>query len=178
MDDEPDWFGGAEEEPAPAPAPLKGKKKKSDKKDDAGKKEEEAPPAATPEAAPAEGAPAEEAAEAADEYLDPDKLLLFKHWIRPKFLPYKYLTDYRHNYYDDVIDFLDKRNKGISRDIPVAQTWAERALRTYTKNSNRDEISRIIRQDKQLVEETKFSGKFQLHHGKTYINRKFYSLIY
>ncbi|GJQ79600.1 fln [Trypoxylus dichotomus] len=65
------------------------------------------------------------------EPIDPDKLLLFKHWTRPRFLQYGYLFDYRQNYYNDVIDFLDKRQKGLSRDVPRAQTWAERALRTY-----------------------------------------------
>ncbi|KRT83698.1 hypothetical protein AMK59_4351, partial [Oryctes borbonicus] len=54
------------------------------------------------------------------EPIDPDKLLLFKHWIRPRFLQYGYLYDYRQNYYNDVIDFLDKRQKGFSRDVPRA----------------------------------------------------------
>jgi len=103
---------------------------------------------------------------------------LLRFFCRPKFLPYKYLTDYRRNYYDDVIDYLDKRNRGISRDIPVAQTWAERVLRTYTKDSNRAEIFRIQLQDQRLVEKSRFSGKFNLHHGKNYINKRYYSLLY
>ncbi|KAH1008584.1 hypothetical protein HUJ05_009128 [Dendroctonus ponderosae] len=131
------------------------------------------------EAAAAQDEAAAPAAEAAgeDEYLDPDKLLLFKHWIRPRFLPYKYLTDYRRNYYDDVIDYLDKRCRGIFRDIPVAQTWGERVLRTYTKNSNQAEIFRQKLQDRKLIEETRFSGKFQLHHSKSYINTRYSSIL-
>ncbi|ERL87357.1 hypothetical protein D910_04752 [Dendroctonus ponderosae] len=158
----------------------------------------------TTEESPAQDEAAAPAAEAAgeDEYLDPDKLLLFKHWIslaknftiwtfclppeavkaqffwtdsRPRFLPYKYLTDYRRNYYDDVIDYLDKRCRGIFRDIPVAQTWGERVLRTYTKNSNQAEIFRQKLQDRKLIEETRFSGKFQLHHSKSYINTRYSS---
>ncbi|KAI8117674.1 Flightin [Lucilia cuprina] len=42
---------------------------------------------------------------------------LYRHWVRT-------------NYYDDVIDYLDKKQVGVPRDIPRAQTWAERVLRT------------------------------------------------
>ncbi|XP_055378501.1 flightin isoform X1 [Condylostylus longicornis] len=54
----------------------------------------------------------------------------YRHWVRPQFLQYKYMYQYRHNYYNDVIDYLDKRDKGINRPVPKAQTWAERVLRT------------------------------------------------
>lgn len=53
--------------------------------------------------------------------------------FRPKFLQYRYMYDYRTNYYDDVIDYLDKRGRGVNREVPRAQTWAERVLRTHTK---------------------------------------------
>lgn len=43
------------------------------------------------------------------------------------------MYDYRHNYYDDVIDYLDKKDRGIKSDIPKPQTWAERVLRTAHK---------------------------------------------
>uniref|UniRef100_A0A336LK65 CSON009161 protein n=1 Tax=Culicoides sonorensis TaxID=179676 RepID=A0A336LK65_CULSO len=58
---------------------------------------------------------------------------LFRHWVRPKFSQYRYLDDYRYNYYDDVLDYLDKRQKGISRDIPRPEYWAERVIRTNRK---------------------------------------------
>ncbi|XP_050301293.1 flightin isoform X1 [Anthonomus grandis grandis] len=177
MDDEPDWFGGAEEEPAPAPAPLKGKKKKSDKKDDAGKKEEEAPPAATPEAAPAEGAPAEEAAEAADEYLDPDKLLLFKHWIRPKYLQYKCLYDYRRSYYDDVMEVINSRRKGFKRDIPRPQTWAERVLRTGSDPIYKLESFDQFLEDIKLVTRTEVSGRIYKSQSMSNFNRRYTTKI-
>lgn len=41
------------------------------------------------------------------------------------------MYDYRHNYYDDVISYLDKRQKGINCELPRPQTWAERVLRTH-----------------------------------------------
>lgn len=50
--------------------------------------------------------------------------------FRPKFLQYDYMYDYRHNYYGDVIDYLDKKDRGITAEIPRPQTWAERVLRT------------------------------------------------
>uniref|UniRef100_A0A6P7GLM9 Calcium-binding protein NCS-1-like n=1 Tax=Diabrotica virgifera virgifera TaxID=50390 RepID=A0A6P7GLM9_DIAVI len=47
----------------------------------------------------------------------------------PKFLPYRYIHEYRRNYYDDVMEVLDSRKRGVRRDIPRAQTWAERICR-------------------------------------------------
>ncbi|KAK3907708.1 Flightin [Frankliniella fusca] len=64
-----------------------------------------------------------------------DKFIPFTHWSRPTSLAYEYIYLYRKNYYDDVIDYLDKRTRGIEREIPRPQTWAERALRTYTSPS-------------------------------------------
>lgn len=52
---------------------------------------------------------------------------------RPKFLQYRYMYDYRYNYYDDVLDYLDKRQKGITSEIPRPQYWAERVIRTRQK---------------------------------------------
>lgn len=40
------------------------------------------------------------------------------------------MYNYRTNYYDDVIDYLDKKQVGVAREIPRPQTWAERVLRT------------------------------------------------
>lgn len=39
------------------------------------------------------------------------------------------MYNYRTNYYDDVIDYLDKKKAGENREIPRPQTWAERVLR-------------------------------------------------
>ncbi|XP_055627094.1 flightin isoform X2 [Toxorhynchites rutilus septentrionalis] len=61
------------------------------------------------------------------------KMQLYSHWVRPRFLQYNYMYHYRHNYYDDVIDYLDSRARGMPRDIPRPQYWAERVLRTERK---------------------------------------------
>lgn len=39
------------------------------------------------------------------------------------------MYDYRLNYYDDVIDYLDKKDRGIKAETPRPQIWAERVLR-------------------------------------------------
>lgn len=77
-DDNDDWFSNMDEEPAAEPeaataaaAPVGGAKAAGD----APQGQEGGAPAGEEGAAPEEP-PAEE------EYLDPDKLLLFKHWIR------------------------------------------------------------------------------------------------
>lgn len=85
----------------------------------------------------------------------PRRLTLYKHWVRyatptllsfhcvhfyrfssrPKFLQYRYMYDYRQNYYDDVLEYLDKRQKGIESDLPRPQYWAERVIRTERKRA-------------------------------------------
>ncbi|XP_065161601.1 flightin [Atheta coriaria] len=131
---------------------------------------------------PAEGGEGEAAAapqesEFETEYLDPDRLLLCRHWIRPKFLQYKYLFDYRQNYYDDVIDYLDKRQKGQKREIPRPQTWAERALRTYSNKSNRSDFYKSLDDDKKLAARMKLTGAFYHYHSREYFNRKYSSIL-
>lgn len=47
------------------------------------------------------------------------------------------MYDYRLNYYDDVIDYIDKKDRGLKVEPPKPQTWAERVLRglnTYDVN--------------------------------------------
>ncbi|XP_063920532.1 flightin [Zophobas morio] len=163
-----DWFTDAGDD---APPPLPELKKSAPAASEA---------AAASESTPAEtpAAPVQDKREVAeDEYLDPNKLLLFKHWIRPKFLQYKYLYDYRHNYYDDIIDYLDKRQRGFRREIPHPQTWAERTLRTYSSQLNKIESFRRLVDDTKLVTETKISGAFHLYHSKNYINRRYSSIL-
>lgn len=92
-------------------------------------------------------------------------------------MQYKYLFDYRHNYYDDVIDFLDKRQRGFSREIPRPQTWAERALRTYSSNSNRSEFYRSLDADRKLAAKMRLTGAFYHYHTREYFNRKYASIL-
>uniref|UniRef100_A0A1B6D8T3 Flightin n=1 Tax=Clastoptera arizonana TaxID=38151 RepID=A0A1B6D8T3_9HEMI len=96
--------------------------------------EEKAEEAPAEEAAPEEALPVEEVPEEPLEPPPPPKepITVFRHWERPVFLNYKYIMRYYHNYYDDVIDYLDRKLAGLSRDTPHAQTWAERMLRLYT----------------------------------------------
>ncbi|XP_019877975.2 flightin isoform X2 [Aethina tumida] len=170
-DDNADWFTqddepAAEAEAAPAAAAATG----------GGGGEA----AAGGEEAAAGGAPAEEKVEEVEheEYLDPDKLLLFRHWIRPKFLQYKYLYDYRQNYYNDVIDYLDKRAHGIKREIPHAQTWAERTVRTLKSSQNAEEFRRKLKEDRSLVERSRSSGQLFRICCKDSINRRYSKLLY
>ncbi|XP_056635073.1 flightin [Diorhabda sublineata] len=170
-DEGDDWFGAGEDDAQQELKPI-GKQAK-----------EEPPPAeetpAAPEAPQAEATEEGAKPEAEDEYLDPDKLLLFKHWIRPKFLPYKYLYIYRQNYYDDVMDYLDKKRRGIARDIPRAQTWAERILRTFSNKMTQHKVyTARIRNDLEFVENTKLSEKFYYYHIKNQFNKQFSPLLY
>ncbi|XP_054734335.1 flightin [Anastrepha obliqua] len=103
---------------------------------------------------------------------------LYRHWVRPQFLQYKYMYNYRTNYYDDVIDYLDKKQVGVSREIPRAQTWAERVLRT-SNASGRDlnSYSSSSKRDQHLVQTLAASIRTHNYHTKAYINQKYASVL-
>lgn len=97
---------------------------------------------------------------------------------RPKFLPYRVIYDYRKNYYDDIMEVIASRRRGIKRDIPPAQTWAERMVRMH-----RDPIYKLNRFDKRLddirfVTKTEVSGSFHTYYNKEQFNRRFSKLLF
>ena len=103
---------------------------------------------------------------------------LYRHWVRPKFLQYKYMYNYRTNYYDDVIDYLDKKQHGVSREIPRPQTWAERVLRT--KNATGRDLDMYAPTDKRdhhLVQTLAASIRGYNYHTKAYLNQKYGHVI-
>ncbi|CAG9781837.1 unnamed protein product [Diatraea saccharalis] len=148
--------------------------------------EEETPAQPEPEPEP-EAAPAAAADNASKEEAEPPapenivlgtepKKLVFKHWIRPKFLQYAYLYDYRHNYYDDVINYMNRRNQGLPVEKPRAQTWAERALRTYISKNISSYSSRSSNRDTTLLHHISTGARFHRYHSKSLISRKYSTL--
>lgn len=135
----------------------------------------EAPPEAAAEGA--EGAPAEGAA--------PEKpaLTLLKlepphynhHWVRPLFLNYAYLYDYRKNYYDDVIDYLNHRQKGLFREPPRAQEWAERTLRTYDQKNIDKSFKRSA--DMKYITNLNFNCRHYSYHTRAYYSLKYQKIL-
>lgn len=108
---------------------------------------------------------------------DPNRKLVFRHWVRPTFLSYKYLMDYRNNYYDDVIDYLDKRQRGQTREAPVAQTWAERMLRTYTSGFPASNAEEGFKHDEQLLNRITSNVSYHAEHTKNYYARKYRNIL-
>ncbi|XP_033150600.1 flightin-like [Drosophila busckii] len=103
---------------------------------------------------------------------------LYRHWVRPKFLQYKYMYNYRTNYYDDVIDYLDKKQVGEARDIPRPQTWAERVLRTRNINgSGVESFNQSTKRDRQLIQTLAASIRTYNYHTKAYINQKYANVL-
>ncbi|XP_063547631.1 flightin [Cydia strobilella] len=142
--------------------------------------EESAAPEPPPEEAPAEAAEEPKAEEAEPPAPEPvvvtePKKLIFKHWVRPKFLQYNYMYDYRHNYYDDVINYLDRRNKGMATEKPRAQTWGERALRTYIAK-DASYRARQASRDTALLRAVSTGARFHRYHTKSIISRKYSTL--
>ncbi|XP_061389181.1 flightin [Musca vetustissima] len=102
---------------------------------------------------------------------------LYRHWVRPKFLQYKYMYNYRTNYYDDVIDYLDKRQKGVSREIPRPQTWAERILRSNYSSVRSLDFESSSKRDHQLIQTLAASIRPHNYHTKAYINQKYAKVL-
>ncbi|KOB75204.1 Flightin [Operophtera brumata] len=134
--------------------------------------------AAAVDAAAAEAGPAEAetpAPEAPVLGFEPKKLIC-RHWIRPRSSQYTYITDYRTNYYNDVISYLDRRNQGLPVEKPRAQTWGERTLRTYLANSPRSYADRFSNRDSLLLRHISIGARFHRYHTKSLISRKYSSL--
>ncbi|XP_012233946.1 flightin [Linepithema humile] len=137
--------------------------------------EESAPEAAAEGAA--EGAPAEGAA--------PEKPVLKlekiepphynHHWVRPLFLNYAYLYDYRKNYYDDVIDYLNHRQKGLYREPPRAQEWAERALRTYDQKNIDKSFKKSA--DMKYITDMDLKCRHYSYHTRAYYSLKYQKIL-
>lgn len=128
------------------------------------------------EAPPTEEPPADNSIEPQVSKLrDPNRTILFRHWSRPTHLQYDYIYDYRRNYYDDVIDYLDRKVKGLNRDIPRAQTWAERALRTYTKDKKSAAYQRR-HTDVDLLTSIRNSNNHYKIHSRDYLVKRYPAL--
>ncbi|XP_059615941.1 flightin isoform X2 [Phlebotomus argentipes] len=103
---------------------------------------------------------------------------LYKHWVRPQFLQYNYMYDYRTNYYDDVIEYLDKKNRGLKPAVPRPQTWAERVLRTHTSKHRPLEIYTPAKKtDSKLIQTLSSTVKGHNYHSRAYISRKYSSIL-
>ncbi|CRL00046.1 CLUMA_CG013334, isoform A [Clunio marinus] len=110
------------------------------------------------------------------------KTQLYKHWVRPRFLQYNYMYDYRLNYYDDVIDYLNKKDRGVKIEPPKPQTWAERVLRTV-----KDKPHSSCYEAYEAEHCSKRSNKLKItitnqinsynYHSKGYTNRKYASIL-
>ena len=138
----------------------------------------------TPAEEPAEGAPAEEAAATGDAAsTDKPKVKLEKlepphynhHWVRPLFLNYAYIYDYRKNYYDDVIDYLNQRQRGIFREPPRAQEWAERAMRTYDQKNIDKSFKRSA--DMKSIINMRHEPRHYSYHTRAYYSLKYQKIL-
>lgn len=76
------------------------------------------------------------------------------------------------------MDYLDKRQRGITREIPRAQTWAERALRTYNAKSKHTADYHQRERDINLLSDIRTSNRFyKYHHSKEYFTTKYSSIL-
>ncbi|CAO1370660.1 unnamed protein product [Diamesa serratosioi] len=109
------------------------------------------------------------------------RVQLYKHWVRPRFLQYNYMYDYRLNYYDDVIDYLDKKDRGIKAETPRPQVWAERVLRNLKDKPATANLDAYEAEHKSKNSNLKITITNQInsynYHSKSYTNRKYASIL-
>lgn len=135
----------------------------------------------TPEEQPAEGEAPAEGAAAAPAELPKVKLEKIEpphynhHWVRPLFLNYAYLYEYRKNYYDDVIDYLNHRQRGIFREPPRAQEWAERVMRTYDEK-NTDKSFKRSADIKEIIN-MRHDPRYYSYHTRAYYSLKYQKIL-
>lgn len=138
----------------------------------------------TPAEETTESAPAEEAAATGDAAsTEKPKVKLLKlepphynhHWVRPLFLNYAYIYDYRKNYYDDVIDYLNQRQRGIFREPPRAQEWAERAMRTYDQKNVDKSYKRSA--DMKNIINMRHDPRHYSYHTRAYYSLKYQKIL-
>lgn len=106
----------------------------------------------------------------------PCKKRQYTHWARNKHLQYRYNEEYSQVYYNDYIDYMDKRRRGINRDVPKPQEWAERSLKLYAKEK------RLSANDVAYWYTTKNQVKpmysiFHPVHSKDYYDRQYKSIM-
>jgi hypothetical protein len=106
---------------------------------------------------------------------EPSRTILFRHWSRPTSFQYDYNYDYRRNYYNDVIDYLDTKVRGLNRELPRAQTWAERALRTYAKDKKSAAYQRR-HTDADLLNSIRNSNNHYKIHSRDYLIKRYPAL--
>lgn len=97
---------------------------------------------------------------------------IYTHWARNKHLQYKYVTEYANVYFDDCVDYLNKRQRGIERDVPRPQEWPERVLRLYAREGERlTHDSQYWNTDKNKVKDR--CSIFHAVHSKDYYRRQY-----
>ncbi|XP_057328112.1 flightin [Microplitis mediator] len=97
------------------------------------------------------------------------------HWVRPLFLNYRYLYEYRQIYYNDVIDWMNKRNRGIWRELPNAEEWSERMFRNYDiKNTNR---SYKRSADMRWITGYRSEPRYYSYHTRAYYSLKYQPIL-
>jgi hypothetical protein len=106
-----------------------------------------------------------------------DARKLFRHWARPTRLQYKMLYDYQHNYYDDYIRYMDRRQRGLYDPKPEPQTWEERVLRTCTKDGHRLSSTDFPLVKSKLNDYIVIPSVCRADHDKHYYYRQYYDQL-
>lgn len=82
---------------------------------------------------------------------------------------------FRKNYYDDVIDYLNQRQRGIFREPPRAQEWAERAMRTYDQKNTDKSYKRSA--DMRSIINMRHEPRYYSYHTRAYYSLKYQKIL-
>lgn len=65
---------------------------------------------------------------------EPERKLFWSKWERPKSHIYDYNYGYFNNYYSGMVDQITSgKSRLVTSDRPLAESWAERSMRMYSK---------------------------------------------
>jgi len=98
--------------------------------------------------------------------------LFWSKWERPKFHIYDYNYGYFHNYYSGMVDQITARNAGykMEMDRPLAESWAERSIRMYSKLRD-DKRAGLLHNDDELLRKIR-SGHNEFFNHRHELSRK------
>lgn len=82
----------------------------------------------------------------------------------------------RKNYYDDVIDYLNHRQKGLFREPPRAQEWAERVMRIYDQKNEDRSFKRSA--DMKHLTNIDLKSRHYSYHTRAYYSLKYQKILW
>lgn len=74
-----------------------------------------------------------------------------------------------------MIDYLNQRQKGLYREPPRAQEWAERAMRTYDQKNQDKSFKQLS--DMKYITNMRLTSRHYSYHTRAYYSLKYQKIL-